>query len=147
VTNVLSYEDRVAIDALLAGYAYAFDTGDGEAFADLFTPDGSFVNVGVATMTGRDELVDFVNARFEQAPGVRHFTANVLVEPNGDGATGRAYVWVIRLDGDGPLRLRNTGEYTDEFVRTAAGWRFAKRTFSSWVGADLVDAPFTFGTP
>jgi uncharacterized protein (TIGR02246 family) len=87
---VLSYEDRVAIDALLAGYAYAFDTGDGEAFADLFTPDGSFVNLGVATMTGREALV--------------------------------------------------------EFVRTDAGWRIAKRTFSSWVEAQLVDAPFAFGT-
>jgi uncharacterized protein (TIGR02246 family) len=142
---VLSYEDRVAIDALLAGYAFAFDSGDGEAFADLFTPDGSFDNVGVATMTGRQELVEFVKERYVQAPGVRHFTANVLVEADGDGARARAYVWVIRLGGDGPLRLRNTGEYRDVFVRTDAGWRFARRTFSSWVGAELVDAPFAFG--
>jgi uncharacterized protein (TIGR02246 family) len=40
-------EDRFAIQDLLARYAWALDTGDYEAYALLYTPDGPFVERGV----------------------------------------------------------------------------------------------------
>jgi uncharacterized protein (TIGR02246 family) len=142
---MLSVEDRLAIEELYARYCHAFDFGDGEAWAGLYTPDGSFVNEGVADFTGTENLAAFVVDRFEQVPGMRHITANIIIEEDGDGARGTAYVYVIRLT-DEELRLRNTGMYRDDFVRTGAGWRFAKRTFQSWLPPALVDAPFEMGT-
>jgi uncharacterized protein (TIGR02246 family) len=143
--HMLTLEDRVAIDQLYAGYCHAFDFGDGPGFAALFTPDGKFVYEGVTEYAGTDALTAFVIDRAEQVPGMRHFTANALVQASEGGASGKAYVFVIRLGDEAPLRLRNTGEYRDEFVRTDAGWRFAQRRFASWIPAELVDRPFELG--
>jgi hypothetical protein len=142
---LLTLEDRVAIDGLYARYCHTFDVGDGDGFAALFTPDGSFEHAGNVTFTGTDDLAAFVRDRWDAKPGMRHFTANVVVEPEGDGARGYAYVFVFRLGDGPPLRLRNTGEYRDAFVKTGGGWRFAKRTFTSWLPDDVVDTPFQLG--
>jgi hypothetical protein len=53
----LTAQDHIDIQQLYAAYNNAFDEGNGEAYAQLFTPDGMFND-----LAGRDALVAFVKA-------------------------------------------------------------------------------------
>jgi ketosteroid isomerase-like protein len=139
-------DDRAAIHDLYARYAYAFDSADADAWAALFTPDGRFAPPGIDPVVGTDALHGFVAGRSGEMPGMRHMMANVLVGPDGDGATGRAYFVCYRMGGDGRFRMRNFGRYEDTFARHDGGWRIANRDIVAELPIDLVDAPFAFET-
>jgi len=141
----LNVEDRAQIHDLHARYAHAFDAGDGDALAALFTADGQFVPPGADPLVGTEALRGFVSARTSDAPGMRHLVVNIVVDAEGDGARGSAYFLAFRLGGDGQLRLRNLGRYDDRFVRAGDGWRIARREIVGDVPVDLLDAPFAFG--
>jgi hypothetical protein len=51
----LTAQDHIDIQQLYAAYNNAFDGGNAEAYAPLFTPDGTFNDIA-----GRDALVAFV---------------------------------------------------------------------------------------
>jgi uncharacterized protein (TIGR02246 family) len=113
-------EDRDEILQLLYRYNHAIDGGDASGWADLFTKDGVF-DVGGEPMVGRDALVEFA----ANVHGLRHVVVNPLIELEGDSATVRAYLFVLHGSA-----IAVTGSYLDEVVRTADGWRFAKRSFT-----------------
>jgi hypothetical protein len=66
--------------------------------------------------------------------GIVHVTVNATVEVDGDRAVQDVKLLVLSRPGpDAPpdkrgSRLRSTGRYHDELVRTPDGWRFARRT-------------------
>jgi hypothetical protein len=74
--GVLSANDYLEIQQLVASYPYAFDTRaeNGEALGKLFTPDGVFV-YRARTIEGREKLAAFVRGDSpQQGPFVRpHF--------------------------------------------------------------------------
>ncbi len=113
-------EDRDEILQLLYRYNHAIDGGDAHGWADTFTEDGAFDVAGQVT-TGREAL----EAWAANVKGLRHVVANPLIDVAGDAATVRAYI--IAFTGTTPLVV---GTYSDELVRTAEGWRFAKRVFT-----------------
>jgi ketosteroid isomerase-like protein len=141
----LSIENRLVLHELYSRYAYAFDGADGEAWSALFAPDATFVLPDGTPVTGTAALRDFVIARADEAPGMRHLMANILLEEDGDDARGRAYFLAFRLGGDGRFRLRNFGRYEDEFVRAnGGGWLFRSRRVVAELPLELVDLPFGF---
>lgn len=136
----LSLSDRLEIQDLYARYAYAYDAGDAEAWAALFTAQGSFGRAGEEPVVGAEALARFVVDNLGASPGVSHHTTNVLVEADGEAARGHAYALVIRVAEDGSVRLRNVGAYEDRFERTHEGWRFAARVFTSMLPAESIDS-------
>ena len=140
----LTLEDRAQLHDLHARYAYAFDGADADAWAAVFTDEGRFGPPGVAPVVGTAALHDFISQRSRATPGMRHLVLNILVEPDGDGARGRAYFLAFRLGGDGQFRLRNFGRYEDVYARAGDGWRIASRDVVGELPIDLVDAPFSF---
>jgi ketosteroid isomerase-like protein len=140
----LSVEDRLDIHDLYARYAYAFDAGDGDAWAGLFTANGRFLREGEPDLVGRPVLRQFALDRNAAAPGVSHHTTSITVEGDGDAAHGAAYVLVLRVS-DGELRLRNMGTYTDEIRRVGDQWQFARRVYRTWLSPEMVDAEFALG--
>jgi hypothetical protein len=55
---------------------------------------------------------------YETTPQGRRFqSANVVIVPSPEGATGRAYL------------AQGNGYYDDVYVKTDAGWRFKSRVF------------------
>jgi uncharacterized protein (TIGR02246 family) len=114
-------EDRDEILQLVYRYNHAVDSGDAQGWADTFTEDAVF-EVGPTVVTGRQGLVDFASA---MSSGMRHVTANPVIEITGDAASLRAYIFVFR-----GKEVGVTGTYEDQLVRTPGGWRFAKRVFS-----------------
>jgi uncharacterized protein (TIGR02246 family) len=113
----------LAIRQLSARYNRYADAADGEAFASLFTPDGVFEIRG-NQYVGRREIAE-VCAR---TTGVVHITTDPLIDIDGDRARQTSRVIAVRAAPDkSEVYFVSTGMYTDELVRTAAGWRFVRR--------------------
>jgi hypothetical protein len=133
----LSAQDHLAIEQLVARYAYAMDSGadNGNAYADLFAADGEFVLGGDSTR-GHDALAALGRSGFvdghKPANGVSHFIMNHVIEPAPGGATGKAYVVLVNIgEGNKPgAEWSNIGgHYEDSYARTAQGWKFKRREF------------------
>jgi hypothetical protein len=129
--------DRAAIDNLQARYMFALDWQDADAYAATFAPDGVLVSA-IAEGEGRDAIRSEVvkmreNDLLAAQPGLfafsrRHVITNVVLQINGERATGRAY-WIGFIN-DNPDRkpvLEGYGHYEDELVKLDNEWLFARR--------------------
>jgi SnoaL-like domain len=120
----LTTQDYVDIQQLYARYNLAIDTGDGEAWAGTFTPDGVFNT----TNKGHDALVQFIRDWRDKRDGAnrRHLNSNMVLTPTADGAKGAIYLLLLNV-GVRPATIATTGIYEDVLVRTPQGWRFKSR--------------------
>lgn len=132
-------EERQEITDLYARYSHAFDEGQADELAALFTEDGVFAREGGDPVTGRDGLAALVRGAAERIPGMRHFVSNILVEATESGARGRAYALALVV-GETDVRLGTFGRYDDEFVRTPGGWRLRVRRFTPFLPTVLANA-------
>ncbi len=143
----LTGADYAEIERLSAQYSHAIDTcaENGYAYADLYTPDGAFVDMwtqsaidaGGVKWQGREKLREISSganvtgtpcssSRFNGS--VSHLILSLVITPTPDGATGNSYM--IELGGRDPNRITRMGNYEDVYVKTANGWRFKTRTHS-----------------
>ena len=128
-TGTLTAADYVEIQQLVARYAYAVDThaDNGNAYADLFAPDGVF---GGKTQ-GREALAKLAMSTQAERGGpdyTRHYLTNVIIYPTPDGARGSQYLVAIDVgEGGKPSSIVHGGRYDDVYVKTPAGWRFKSR--------------------
>lgn len=127
----LTTQDYIDIEQLYATYNHAIDSGDGEAWAATFTPDGSFNT----RFTGKEALVGFVKMWREKMNGAnrRHWNSNLRITPSAEGANGTVMLMLLDV-GTKPPSIASTGQYTDVLVKTPTGWRFKTRQVK-------VDAP------
>jgi hypothetical protein len=135
---VLTPQDYLDIQQLVARYAHAMDTGahNGNAYADLFAADGEFVGPAGPPTRGHDALAGLGRTGFvdghKPALGVSHFIMNHVIEPAAGGATGKAYVVLVNIGEGGKPggEWSNTGgHYEDAYVKTAQGWKFKRREY------------------
>lgn len=120
--KTLSAQDFVDIQALYARYNWALDTGDIDAWAATFTPDGAF-NANV----GREAVLKFGHSWHDgRGSHLKHWNANLVVTPTADGASGQAYLALVDFQTK-PPSLAGSSTYADQLVRTPQGWRFKKR--------------------
>jgi len=141
----LTGTDYAEIERLSAQYSHAIDTcaDNGYAYADLYTPDGVFIDMwsqpaidaGGAKWQGREKLREISSGanvtgfacsstRFNGS--VSHLILSLVITPTPDGATGNSYM--IELGGRDPNRITRMGNYEDVYVKTDKGWRFKTRT-------------------
>lgn len=120
----LTSQDYFEIEQLYATYNEAIDTNKPEAWADTFTPDGSFNR-----STGRDALIAFVKQWHEKMGGTtrRHWNSNLKITGDSMQATGSVYLMLLDVAAKPPAIVA-TAMYADTLVKTANGWRFSKRT-------------------
>jgi hypothetical protein len=121
----LSADDIVNIERLYSAYNFAADSASGKDFADCFTSDGIF-DMGSTQVSGAEALTNFGNGLSSSGRRSRHVIANLLIDGEGDRAEGRAYLMLLTV-GSPPATIAMTAEYSDQIVRTNAGWRFAER--------------------
>jgi uncharacterized protein (TIGR02246 family) len=122
----LATDDTIEILQLYARYNTAIDTGDAETFGGCFVPDGVFDN-GMGVVEGRPDIAAFARQTHAGMPGLRHNATNVVVDGEGDEATGSAFLIGYLVDGG--YKVIVTGRYEDALSKTAEGWRFTKRVF------------------
>jgi 3-phenylpropionate/cinnamic acid dioxygenase small subunit len=127
------------IENLIARYAYLVDDGDFEALAVLFADadfrlnDGPAVRGAAVASLARSALRVYDDG----TPRTRHVTTNLLIETDGEVATGRAYFTVFQALPDFPLQPIAAGRYRDRFVRRDGVWRFAARDVSTDLVGDV----------
>jgi uncharacterized protein (TIGR02246 family) len=125
--------DRARIRELTARYNRCFDDGDPEGFAATFTPDGEMEVEGGPVTRGRAALAEMCR---HTPYGIVHVTVDATVEVDGDRAVQDVTLLVVaRPPRDAApdkrtSRVMRSGRYHDELVRTAEGWRFARRVAS-----------------
>ena len=116
-------DDRALIENLQARYLFALDFKDHDLYVTTFTPDG-IMDVGNGEIVGREAI----KAAVANMPGGRHHISNLVLQIDGDRATGRAS-W-FHTGNDNPER-RNTiggfGHYEDDLVKVDGEWLFARR--------------------
>ena len=142
-TPKLSAADYQEIAQLTNRYAYGIDTcaNNGYDYADVFTPDGVFIDKnsdqgfaqgGRVLAKGREALATLVGGGSRGCKTKlvwtdwSHIMTNLVVTPSPDGATGRIYL--IQLGMKGPGSIERHGGYEDVYVKTKAGWRIKSRT-------------------
>ncbi|MFM8304900.1 MAG: nuclear transport factor 2 family protein [Actinomycetota bacterium] len=123
----LTLEDRLAIQDLYSAYNHAIDHGRAEDFGACFTADGSLDTGWGDPTVGTAALVAFVPVVNQAMPGMRHSVSNLLIEGDGDDATGRAYLYSYRAGVNGH-EVVLTGVYHDTIRRVDGAWRFVTRT-------------------
>lgn len=127
---MLTPEDKIEINELIARYNVAIDTGDAEGWAATFTPDGVFDGI-VGRFEGREEIADFVrrystDPQYEDFRSCQHWVNNVLIEGDGDEATLRADHQMVQPTPEGG-RILLVASYDDALRRVDGRWLFARR--------------------
>ena len=123
--RTLTAEDRTEIQALVNGYARTLSSCAAEEYADLFAPGTGFFASGIrGHIVGREKLIALVKSE-------RHCTAPAGATPaprpgGGNGPT--VNIEVTPTGVRGIADLGGAGQYQDDYVKTAQGWRFAGRT-------------------
>ncbi|HEY1307782.1 MAG TPA: nuclear transport factor 2 family protein [Vicinamibacterales bacterium] len=131
--------DRAEIEALMWKYTRALDTGNAEAYAAVYTPDGQFGNGPNATK-GRDALKKMITgvadrqkaaeAKGEPRPPMYHMTMNSRLSfTDKDHARIDAY-WQTVFGAVGqnvPVRVAAAGRSVDQLVRVNGQWMIQNR--------------------
>jgi ketosteroid isomerase-like protein len=128
--RVRELEDRLAIFQLMFSYGPAADSGSARAAAGLWTEDGVYAVGDLAPMKGHAELEKMYEGDSHQGlikRGSVHLTASPIVTITGDTAVATCYSFVYLHEGDS-YRIWRMSSNRWELVRTAGGWRIARRT-------------------
>ena len=125
VSTPLTPEDTSAIQGLVSGYARALAACRAEEYADLFAPNMGYFASGIrGQVVGRERLIALVQSE-------RHCTApaGTAAATRPGGGNGPTVSLEVTSTGvRGIADLGTAGQYQDEYVKTAAGWRFKSRT-------------------
>lgn len=119
-------------------YAIAADHGDVEGFVNCFAEDGIVSVPGSPDFVGHTAIRASIVALGALGVTYRHIVTNSLITVDStDAAHGICYLLTFNSSapadptGSRPIEAPGTvGEYVDQFVRTAAGWRIRHRTLA-----------------
>ena len=137
--TALDYQEIIQ---LTNKYAYGIDTcsNNGYDYADVFTPDGIFIDKmtddgvkqgGRVLAKGREALATLIGGGSKGCKtklvwtGWSHIMTNHVITPSPEGATGRVYL--LQMGIKGPGSIERHGGYEDVYVKTAMGWRIKSR--------------------
>jgi hypothetical protein len=142
----LSVADRIAIQDLIARYAWALDTGDDDSLVTCFTKDCAVIEE-VFEDPDRWEGHDGVRRLGEHYrnaagfPGRQHHVTQSLVEGNSECCSVKSFAFVTECHGEPPYTLRLTGYYADRLEKVDGQWLFRERTIRLWDGTVLARFP------
>jgi len=135
--NLGTYEDRIAVEDLMARYVWAVDSLDPEGYVAVFTEDAVIDSNG-AISKGREEIRKIVTGLIkrrddDKAKGLPtsnlyHVISNVRITfPHVDEAVHRSYWQTVRRDKDGKMTAAAMGRSEDRLVRRNGTWLIQSR--------------------
>jgi uncharacterized protein (TIGR02246 family) len=111
------------------------DTGDADAYAQTFAPDGVLVDSDGHRHVGRAAIRAYAAASFA-TPGSRgrmHFFQEMTFRAEPPGVRVFSFWQVVQVAAATRTgRVRSTGTCDDLCVRSGEGWRFAERIIGRW---------------
>jgi uncharacterized protein (TIGR02246 family) len=129
VSETSEVGDRQALRELVDRYARNADRRNRPAFGSLFTPDAVMELPGGRDERGRKAISDLLLELDKNYTRTMHFVGNHMVDFLEDGAVGETYCIAHHIYSAGDVE-RDTVmfiRYHDSYVRTAEGWRIARR--------------------
>lgn len=140
---------RRDITELTHRYARGLDRLDGAMQRSAFADD-AWIDAGLFK-GGPDEFVTFCHSFLGPMDASHHLLGQLRIELDGERASGECYfqAWHGTRDESGnPRDFFVSGRYIDEFIRTSAGWKIAKRKLiTDWVIDDPADHSFLAANP
>jgi len=125
VAGVSELQDHHDIVELTHDYCWALDSGDWDALRAVFTPD-VVTDLGDGGQNGIDEVIARVSSALSVFDVTQHLVGTHQVRIDGDTATCRCYLQAQHVRPT-KEKLMVGARYEDECVRTADGWRIARR--------------------
>jgi uncharacterized protein (TIGR02246 family) len=116
--------DLLEIRELFARWSHTEDTGQAEAWAEIFTSDGTHVNSSGRQATGREALAENSRQRWAKPAShlAIHWLGDPVVEATGEGALARQYGMLIDLTSGG-CRMRGLTQRSYRLRREGGSWR------------------------
>jgi SnoaL-like domain len=132
--RVAGLEATLAVFRLEARYARSWDTGDGDAWAGLFTEEGAFEIAAVgdrpaSQVAGREELAAYCRSFNGHTAGI-HLMHLPEVTVDGDRARAGIYFefrFLRTLQPPETISGTTAGYYEVRYRLTPAGWRIEHR--------------------
>ncbi|MFP8890441.1 nuclear transport factor 2 family protein [Natrialbaceae archaeon A-CW2] len=129
--TVQSLHDREQLKMLRHQYARYIDTREWNAFKELFVEDAQCTYQGLGTFDGHEGILtlieEYVAPAFEYSCHLLH---NPILEVSAETATGEWTLEALMAYDDGRFEWRQ-GQYSDEYVKTEDGWKFASVSLDS----------------
>lgn len=123
--------DHDLIGDVLVRYATGIDTKDWTLFRSCLTDDVRADYGDIGAWDGIDAITDYMTATHAPMPRTNHMMSNFTIAVDGDRASAVSYVHVVLVIAEDPLMwIDGVGQYADEFVRCADGWRIRDRKYS-----------------
>jgi hypothetical protein len=111
-----------ACERLVVDFAYFSDRREYESLGALFVENGTMTRPSGSVLAGREAIVKSYKATPVERV-TRHICTNIrIVVESADRARGVTYSIVYSTNAN-----PRVGEFEDEFLRTADGWRIATR--------------------
>jgi hypothetical protein len=128
--RLLALEDREAIRLVLRDYGRLLDERRFDEFGQLFAEDGEYV--AGRTTRGPKAIAESLRQTFASnslglAEPNFHVLFNERITLAGAKAVASSQSFYVAPGADGTPRIVMMASYEDELVKTAGGWRFAKR--------------------
>jgi uncharacterized protein (TIGR02246 family) len=121
-------EDRDAIHQLFVDYGRYLDSGNIDAYADLFTEDGEVMLGPMGRTQGRENIRALMAKVLDGRVGAAyHVISSPAVVLDGDEATSEVMWTVLQRDAEGKPKLTSTGRHVDRLRRVDGAWRIAER--------------------
>ncbi len=142
----LTVADRIAINDLLAEYAWALDTGDVNRLVACFTPDATVIEEvfeDADRWEGRANIRRFAEhyRNVPDFPGRQHHVSQLVVQGHSKSCSARSFAFVTECHGEPPYTLRFAGYYQDQLVKARNRWLFRQRIIRLWDGEVLARFP------
>jgi uncharacterized protein (TIGR02246 family) len=135
--NLGSYEDRSAVEDVMARYVWAVDSLDADGYVAVFTDDAVIDSNG-SISRGRDEIRKIVTGMMQRRDDNRakglptanlyHMTSNVRITfPKPGEALHQSYWQTLRRDKDGRMIIAAMGRSEDRLVNQGGTWLIQSR--------------------
>jgi uncharacterized protein (TIGR02246 family) len=135
--NLGTYEDRIAVEDVMARYVWAVDSLDPDGYVAVFTDDAVIDSNG-SISKGHDEIRRIVTGLIQRrdankAKGVPtanlyHVISNVRITfPRPGEALHQSYWQTVRRDKDGKMTAAAMGPSEDRLVKRNGKWLIQSR--------------------
>lgn len=129
--NLEELQDRKEIEELLYRYAWMVDKRKWELMDGVFAPGATIDYTSTGGVKGPyRETLEWLNRALAGWPLNLHVISNIVVEFSGATVQSRCMFMAPmgRLKDDGSQDvILNGGHYYDDLIKTAQGWRIARR--------------------
>jgi 3-phenylpropionate/cinnamic acid dioxygenase small subunit len=121
---------RQDVSEVLVRYATGIDRRDWPLLQSCFTEDCDADYGDIGAWHGAEAIAKFMEQSHTHCGHTLHRITNHAIVPTADGVDARSYVDAIVMAPDNKTGVRAVGYYDDGLVRTADGWKIARRRFT-----------------